>query len=231
LFRPLLGHSREYVDEGETHGATLVPAAVDALALVAVLARSARAATAAAPTGDFAVGGGTTVTFPYAIVEGLFRYQNIVVDAHSDPSGANAGGTVSFEFALVGSSTSSVLFTIGGPVTCLAVSGNDAIIVFNDVTSGFGPVVVHVIDNGSSGSRPDEFFSDPISPSTNCAEIPPGLHGGPLVSGDLVVHDAVVPTSTQQCHRRGWQHLVDDNGKPFRNQGLCVAFVATHRTR
>jgi hypothetical protein len=201
------------------------------LALVAVPARSARAATAAAPTGDFVLGGGTTVTFPYVIVEGLFRYQNIVVDAHSDPSGANARGTVSFEFALVESSMSSVLFTIGGPVTCLAVSGNDAMIGFNDVTSSFGPVAVHVIDNGSSGSRPDEFFSDPISSSTNCAEVPPGLHGGPLVLGDLVVHDAVVPASKQQCHRGGWQHLVDDDGRPFRNQGQCLAFVATHPTR
>jgi len=99
------------------------------------------------------------------------------------------------------------------------------------VTSGFGPVAVHVIDNGSSGSRPDEFFSDPISPSTSCAEVPPGLAGGPLVLGDLVVHDAVVPTSKQQCYRGGWQHLVDDDGKPFHNQGQCLVLVATHHRR
>ena len=196
-----------------------------AVVLVVVPAWPARATTAAAPLGDFVVGGGTTVTFIEAGIP--FRYQNVVLDVHSDPSGANAAGTVSFEFAAVVDSIPSVVFTIGGPVTCLGIRGNDAVIGFDDVTSGFGPAVIHVIDNGSSGSPPDEFFSDPVP--TTCGDIPTGIHGGQLVSGDIVVHDAVVPTSKQQCIRGGWQHLVDDGGKAFRSQGQCVAFVATHR--
>jgi hypothetical protein len=89
-------------------------------------------------------------------------------------------------------------------------------------------MLVHVIDNGSSGSPPDEFFAEAVSPSTTCSATPTDTAGGPLVSGDIVVHDAVVPTSKQQCYRGGWRHLVDDTGKPFGNQGACIAFLATH---
>jgi hypothetical protein len=201
---------------------------VCAVTFLVIPAWSAHAATASTPTGDFVVGGGTTATFFLTTEEAVLpvRYQNIVVDAHSGPSGANANGTVSFQFAIVGSSIQ-VLFTIGGPVTCLRVTGNDALIGFTDVMSGagFGPSVIHVIDNGSSGSPPDEFFSDPIP--TTCGAVPNGLHGGPLASGDIVVHDAVVPISKQQCYRGGWRHVVDDTGTSFRNQGACIAFVAT----
>jgi hypothetical protein len=200
-----------------------------AILLVLVPAATANAATATTPTGDFVVGGGATVDF--TIPPGIpfpIRYQNIVMDAHSDPSGANAGGTVSLEVAELVGSVHSVLAYVSGPVTCLTVSGNDALIGFDAVSNGIplGPSAIHVIDNGASGSPPDEFFADPVS--TTCGETPAGLHGGALVSGDLVVHDAVVPTSISQCFRGGWQQFVDNTGKPFGNQGACVAFVATH---
>jgi len=193
-------------------------------ALVAIPAWPAHAAITTAPTGDFVTGGGTTAAFTISSIPLPVRYQNIVIDAHSDPSGAHAGGTVSLGVAALSGSVPSLLFTVGGPVTCLAVSGNDALIGFNDAT--FGPSVIHVIDNASSGSPPDEFFFG-VRP-TNCGETPGGLFGGALASGDLVVHDAVVPTAIPQCYRGGWQHFVDDAGQPFRNQGLCVAFVARH---
>jgi hypothetical protein len=201
-----------------------------AAALVALPAWPAHAASATTPTGDFVVGGGTTAKFVIPGVPVPVSYQNIVIDAHSDPSGANAGGTVSFEAAAFAGSTPSLVIAVGGPVTCLAVSGNDALIGFNDVASIFpaGPSVIHVIDNGSSGSSPDEFFSDPIP--TDCGETPAGLDGGTIQSGDIVVHDAVVPTSRPQCLRGGWQQFVDDEGQPFSNQGRCIAFVATHPT-
>ena len=88
-------------------------------------------------------GGGSTT-------DGFFTA--ISVDAHSDPSGANQGGTVSFTVVSA--------FNVSGPVTCLAVDGNHAVIGFNDVTSGLGPVTVEVVDNGSSGTPPDTFFAE-----------------------------------------------------------------------
>jgi hypothetical protein len=33
------------------------------------------------------------------------------------------------------------------------------------------------------------------------------------------------PTTKGQCRGGGWQHLVDAQGRPFTNQGRCVAFV------
>jgi hypothetical protein len=44
-----------------------------------------------------------------------------------------------------------------------------------------------------------------------------------VISGDLVVHDALgTPTSKQQCRNGGWQSF-----PRFRNQGNCVSVVAT----
>ena len=197
---------------------------VIALALVpAGMARAAGAATG--PTGDFVVGSGTTASFILRVTPTLvapFRFEHIVIDAHSDPNGANAGGTVSFVFANA-ATPPAVSFALGGPVTCLAVSGHTAVIGFNDTTSGFGNVLVTVIDNGSGGSPPDEFFSDPLP--TTCGESGTINDGGPLVAGDITVHDAVVATSRQQCLGGGWRNVVDNAGKPFRNQGACVSFV------
>jgi len=38
-----------------------------------------------------------------------------------------------------------------------------------------------------------------------------------------------VPTSREECMHGGWRRLVDDRGRPFRNQGDCVSFVVHHR--
>ncbi len=38
---------------------------------------------------------------------------------------------------------------------------------------------------------------------------------------------ARVPLASQDCKGSGWRTLVDATGRPFRNQGDCVSFVAT----
>ena len=37
------------------------------------------------------------------------------------------------------------------------------------------------------------------------------------------------PQSIADCQRGGWQHHTDAEGQPFRNQGLCVMYVVTHK--
>jgi hypothetical protein len=36
-----------------------------------------------------------------------------------------------------------------------------------------------------------------------------------------------MPTSKDDCKDGGWRNLTDDTGRPFKNQGDCVSFVAT----
>jgi hypothetical protein len=38
-----------------------------------------------------------------------------------------------------------------------------------------------------------------------------------------------VPTKRSDCTHGGWHALVDDRGRPFRNQGGCTSYVAAHR--
>ena len=148
------------------HRLRVIFAAILTLTFVAIIGISPASAQG---TGENTVtGGGSTA-------DGFFTA--ISVDADSDPSGANVGGTVSF--TVLGA------INVGGPVTCLAVDGNRAIIGFNDVTSGIGPIAVEVVDNGSTGTPPDTFFADPMP--TDCLSDPSLVSGGPLGSGDLVV--------------------------------------------
>jgi hypothetical protein len=34
------------------------------------------------------------------------------------------------------------------------------------------------------------------------------------------------PADADDCKRGGWQHLVDDAGRPFANQGECVSYAS-----
>jgi hypothetical protein len=140
---------------------------------------------------------------------GIFNF--ITVDATSGPSGESPTGQVRFD--VLG------LFNLGGPVTCLAVSGNTATINFQDQTGGFGLVTVQVLDG-----QPDTFDAAPTGRApTDCAPLPPTGVGGPLTGGDIVVVDAPpLPTSKEQCKNVGWR-----NFGIFKNQGDCVSFVAT----
>jgi hypothetical protein len=177
------------------------------LVTVVALGVPARGAvTAPVPPEDFVVGGGEG---------GIFS--DISIDAHSDPLGGNASGTVSFRFRFP--PFPPVL--VSGPVHCLAVDGTRAVIGVVPLGSR-SLIKVVVSDNGSAGSPPDGFaffFVDPGGP--DCSAF---LHidPPPLSSGNIVVRDA--PTKAQ-CLDGGWHHYTDVAGNPFSSQGRCIAFA------
>jgi hypothetical protein len=157
--------------------------------------------------------GENSVTGSGATADGFFT--GIVVDAHSDPSGNNVSGSVSFTVAGA--------LNIGGNVTCLAIDGNHAVIGFDDAMGGFGPITVEIVDNGSTGTPPDTFFADPGA--TDCLSDPSLPDGGPIGTGDLVVSQVPPLTSQEQCKHGGWRNFTDDQGQSFKNQGACIKFV------
>jgi hypothetical protein len=163
------------------------------------------AATAPVPPQDFVVGGGEV---------GMFH--EIAIDARSDPLGGNPSGTVSFvvEVSLGGPV---IRLRFEGPVTCLAVEGNRAVIVFPTFVA---PIKVVVVDNGSTGSPADEFGAI-LFATTDCSD-DTGVSVSPLSLGDIVVRD--LPTK-DQCEHGGWRDYTDAAGQPFKNQGQCIAFA------
>lgn len=48
------------------------------------------------------------------------------------------------------------------------------------------------------------------------------------VSGSVTIPPST-PQTVRDCRRGGWRHVVDDRGRPFRNQRHCIAFVRRHR--
>jgi hypothetical protein len=126
-------------------------------------------------------------------------------------------------------------FSADGPVSCLAVEGNravigvatDFVIVGNRVLGVF----LVAVDGGPEGSGLDtftllnrlDFLGLPNAPPTDCTV--PGLptSGDAVTQGDIVVTDAhPLPTSKDQCKNDGWRNYAG-----FKNQGDCVSFVAT----
>jgi hypothetical protein len=105
-------------------------------------------------------------------------------------------------------------------VTCLAVSGNGAVIGFRS-TGGNFPVAGFFLVAGDG--TPDTLgFTGSGEVPTLCAP-PAGTTQIPVVAGGIVVVDApALPTSTDQCKNGGWR-----NYPGFENQGACVSFVAT----
>lgn len=143
------------------------------------------------PLQDSVTGGGQS---PLPGCNGGFE-----VDARSGPSGENSTGQV----------TCGTFFA--GPVTCLNVTGNVALLTVQ--TSGFGTVGLRITDNGATGDRLQG------NPSPGC---PTPLSGYTefSFSGDLVVLDAAAfPTSKVQCKHRGWAQY------GFKSHGQCVRFV------
>ncbi len=133
------------------------------------------------------------------------------LNATSGPSGENPTGRVDFGEGFLHSS---------GPVTCLAVSGDRAILNFLTETGIFSGSIltVQIVDNHPDAFNPNPLFRDP----TDCSPLdePPR----PLRSGDITVTDAQpLPTSTDQCKNGGWQQF------GFKNQGRCVVFVIQAR--
>jgi hypothetical protein len=169
------------------------------------------------PTGDSVVGQGRTRPYgPYG-VEWTFE-----LEAHSGPSGEDPSGLVDLGFRLHIIPTNFV--HVAGHVTCLSVSGNDAVVGFEpDPPGAFGFTgwMVHVVDNGPPGSDPP----DTVTPVTDGSE-PPScvLPPSPLLDveeGDVTVTDApALPTSRSECLNGGWRAFPG-----FKNQGQCIAFV------
>lgn len=142
------------------------------------------------PAQDSVTGGGS----------GTSACGSISVDARSGPSGENPTGQV----------TCGTFF--GGPVSCLNVQGNVALLSVEGTP--YGTISVRITDNGSSG---DTFEA---IPGSGCAQ-PQPVYVGFQFTGDIVVHDAPpLPTSKAQCQDGGWRNYSD-----FENQGECVAFV------
>ena len=177
------------------------------VSVFAALAMPALAA-AQAPVEDSVVGSGVGNVPQFPV--------SFDIDAHSGPLGENPTGTVRFV------SLSPPELRIEGPVTCLRVIGNRAVIGTN--TANFGtPVFIDVTDG-----TPDLiglFF--PVGPlAAPCPE--PGIQPSPspILSGNVAVVDAqAMPTSKDQCKNGGWR-----NFGAFKNQGDCVSFVR-HRAR
>ena len=71
-------------------------------------------------------------------------FRDIQIYAVSGPTGESAGGSVVLE-SLVDGPRGPVWVRFGGPVTCLAVDGNDAVLKF-DANQGLASVIVGVHD-------------------------------------------------------------------------------------
>ncbi len=141
----------------------------------------------------------------------------IQLNATSGPSGENPTGQVGFAQA-VGS------FEVreGGQVTCLAVSGNSAVINYESGGQVFSGqiVTVEVVDDS-----PDALLAGtrPLGrAATDCSPVPPEqTFYRPVISGDITVTDAPpLPSSKDQCRNDGWKQF------GFPNLGRCIAFVS-----
>jgi hypothetical protein len=203
------------------------------LAVATVVATVAvPAASAQTPAGDSVTGRATSCELDIPGSECNF-FTFLDVDARSGPSGENATGTVEWQRRV------SMLFLSGGGlVSCLAVSGNTAIVGATATGSaGSSRTLARVVDGGGAPGQ-DSFeaftefsFSSPPPPPQppDCSSFPPNWGGlvqrasGVNDLGNIVVTDAQpLPTSKDQCKNGGWKTY-----RTFRNQGDCVSFVAT----
>jgi len=204
---------------GTGRSGTALPRAAALLALAALsLLASATAASAAKPSqppqlDTAAVSGDHFVADDFAAFD-------IRVDAFSGPSGENPGGEASFGFVI-----QPELPPISGPVSCLKVTGNTAILRIDGPFSdrpGFLAFIVRLVDNGGGGLDTFEFY--PLFPELgmdlDCETGAPGYFGG-SVDGRVQVTDAPPPpTSKAQCKNGSYAVL------GFANQGLCMSSVA-----
>ena len=203
-----------------------------ALCLVAlalgVLALPSLSSAAPAPSQDSVVGGINSGGI------GFF----ISADVRSGPSGENPSGTFTYSF---GSPTNSTNL-LGVTISCLAVSGDTAVVGGSGVLRSRGPgptgpvetntptgFIAIVTDNGDvQPPPPGQPF--PMTPDTlkvaflatpDCAA-PSNVGFGEFEGfGGFAVVDAQppLPTSKDQCMHGGYAQF------GFKNQGQCVAFV------
>ena len=183
------------------------------VALLSVLSLPS-VASGQSPTSDSVVG---TLTFPTPLV----GPEQETYEVASGPNGEQAGGEV--VVALVDHPGTFLTFE----VTCLAVSGNRAVMGMFRPDPIIGDTALYrlIVDGGPG--RPDAVgVTAAAGRPTACATIPievdPSLQP---VTGDAVVTNAsALPTVTAQCKRGGWRTY-----NVFKNQGDCVSYLATKR--
>jgi hypothetical protein len=185
---------------GRTEPKRAVAATAVSLGLV-LLASPGSATSAQTPTTqslDTVVATGSTPSFAA-----------IDIRAESGPGGENASGHMTF--LLVATELAS------GPVTCLSVTGNDAVL---NAQTAFGVVTVELVDNGGNGKDTMSAIGGRRAAS-DCSPFHTASLTETLTSGRAVIFDApLLPTSKAQCTSGGWR-----NYPRFNNQGQCVAFV------
>jgi hypothetical protein len=64
----------------------------------------------------------------------------------------------------------------------------------------------------------------------DCELLVAGLNGPELGGAAVPIRfGPETPATKADCKNGGWRNFANDQGQPFRNQGLCVAFVVSHR--
>jgi hypothetical protein len=201
-----------------------------AVAAIGSLAAVPDAAGAQVPNGDSVVGQATDCDQGIPPEFCFLFSTSVTLDARSGPAGDAATGTVASTVTISRNQSG-----IRGTVTCLAVSGNVAVVGFTGTYFPFSPPPVpaagriRVTDGGGPASGADTFalsftsgFPPPTAPDCT-APFPPGGTFYVNDQGDLIVTDSpALPTSKDQCKNGGWQSY-----GVFKNQGDCVSFVAT----
>jgi hypothetical protein len=139
------------------------------------------------------------------------QIQDVNISAQSGPTGDSPSGMGEF-----------VVFTDGhvkGPVTCLQVTGNTAILNIQD-QNGFGVVAVSLTDNGGNGQDVMSTLGG-IGSSRAPTDCSPFVGFTELLAhGRATVFDAPPsPTSKEQCKDDGWRRF------GFSNQGQCIRSV------
>jgi hypothetical protein len=183
---------------------------------------------------DLASGGGSVVD-PEIPLDSGFTFD---FEAASTGHGTDATGTARVVFEAFHFSYWE------GPVTCLAVNGDRAVIGFKVESQDPFPrpqragMLMSVVDGGDPGSGLDTFAATSTSEAgfgdivpTDCnvtVTFPAAFPPRPLTRGDIFLVDAPAgPTSKSQCKNGGWRNY----GNTFENQGQCVAFVVRQGCR
>jgi len=159
--------------------------------------------TAVAQTGDSVTGAGTYAGGPL----------EIVIAAHSGPSGENPTGVVGVIVTQTNFDSIDVF--------CLSVTGSRAVIGLEDIFGQRSFLVVE--DNATPGAGADTLgFTAAGAPGT-CSPPPPVLSVVVVTQGDFeVVDEHAAPTSKDACKDGGRRRY-----GVFKGQWDCVSFVAT----
>ncbi len=149
-----------------------------------------------------------------------FSALDISVNASSGPSGENPTGTAAFN--------PSGILPISGPVSCLNVKGNEAVLTVEgpfESRPGFLGFSIKLVDNGGGGRDTfqhwpaDPEFPDPLDCRVGSAD----WFGGLLIGRAVVTDAPALPTLRRQCRHGGWASF------GFRTKKQCLRFVRRHR--